>query len=180
MYYLVYPVSVALPVYLVWSFSTWGSILLNWVLFPILLLACAIPVFVVFLVTFSYIYDVCDSVPFDSETYLVYNTIELKTLYSNKRIPIETLYENYMKGDVDVKGDLLEALYHRQSFSNFHLTMAHVKFFFGKLVPENIDKSLFQNKEQVSSSNERGNDFYNWFLGASMVYTSGILFLISF
>lgn len=118
--------------------------------------------------------DVCKDVPLDVAKFLVYKDAELAKLYGNARIPIETLYEAYMAGKVDVKGDVLAALYQRQKFSNFQLTPNHFKFLLTKLIPEGINHSRSQDKEQVTEHYDRGNDFYNWFLGPMMVYTSGI------
>lgn len=90
------------------------------------------------------------------------------------RVPIETLYEAYFAGKVDLKGDLLETLYERTSYSRFAFTFNHLKFFLFQFLPEVLIHSQKQDVVQVRDHYDRGNDFYNAFLGATMVYTSGI------
>ena len=174
MYTIVYPTIFLVPLYMLWSYNTWSVLLFNCIFIPLILLITALPIFMCSMIAASYIFDVCSKDILDINTYIVYNDETLKTLYSNSRIPIETLLEAYMVSKVDFKIDLLQALYQRQKFSNFTLTMNHVKFFFGKLIPEGLNHSLAQDKEQVTEHYDRGNDFYNWFLGETMIYTSGI------
>ena len=174
MYVFVWPVILSVPFYLAWTFSSIGSIFFHWIFLPVLLVVAGFPIFVFSMVVASYLFDVSSKSPLDVDAFLDYKDVKLKKTYGKERIPIETLYEAYMAEKVDVKGDVLEALYNRQKFANFHLTLNHVKFFFGKLIPEGLNHSLDQDKEQVTEHYDRGNDFYNWFLGDSMVYTSGI------
>ena len=43
------------------------------------------------------------------------------------------------------------------------------------LIPEVIIHSQAQDEEQVRDHYDRGNDFYSWFLGSRMIYTSGVI-----
>ncbi len=166
--------AIALPVlYLLWTWSSLSTIFLYWILTPILLVVFAVLAFTGFVYVYSRIADASESTPLDIDSNLTYNDAELKAQFGNKRIPIETLYEAYFVGKVDVKGDLLDVLYKRQQFCNFHITPNNLKFLWGKLIPEAVNHSTAQDKEQVTEHYDRGNDFYEAFLGPMMVYTSG-------
>lgn len=106
--------------------------------------------------------------------FLDFRSAALAKRYEGRRVPILELYEAYFRGDVDVKGDVLTALYNRYDFADFVFTRGHVDFFLGKLIPELLLHSRAQDIDQVTDHYDRGNDFYNWFLGPRMVYTSGI------
>ena len=43
------------------------------------------------------------------------------------------------------------------------------------MIPEVLIHSKAQDEEQVRDHYDRGNDFYAWFLGPRMVYTSGLI-----
>lgn len=98
----------------------------------------------------------------------------LASKYGNRKIPMIVLYEAYADGKLDFKCDVLEALENRHQFSTFELTFDHVRFFLCNFVPEMIFHSKIQDAEQVCDHYDRGNDFYNGFLGPMMIYTSGI------
>jgi cyclopropane fatty-acyl-phospholipid synthase-like methyltransferase len=43
------------------------------------------------------------------------------------------------------------------------------------LIPEVVMHSASQDEEQVRDHYDRGDDFYEWFLGPRMIYTSGVI-----
>ena len=49
------------------------------------------------------------------------------------------------------------------------------KYVFVNLIPETILHTRTQDEEQVRDTYDRGNDFYSWFLGPRMIYTSGMI-----
>ncbi|KAJ3359261.1 hypothetical protein HDU91_004972 [Kappamyces sp. JEL0680] len=96
--------------------------------------------------------------------------------FSNRqKIPIETFFEAYFDGDIDLKGDMLEALEARYDWAAFTFTFSQAKFFLSQWVPETLWHSRKQDEDQVRNHYDRGDDFYNWFLGPMMIYTSGIM-----
>jgi uncharacterized protein len=99
---------------------------------------------------------------------------EFKEKWNGKKVPIYYLHEAYIAGEVDLKGDLLEALEDRRSFTTFTITPENLKFVFTNLIPEFFVHSLSQDRAQIADHYNRGNDFFSWFLGPLMVYTSGI------
>jgi len=100
------------------------------------------------------------------------------------RAPIDEVYYAYC-GKQGVSGsqklhlkegeDMLEVLRERHSWSNMHFTMQHLYFFVTQWIPELLTHSRVQDTDQVREHYDRGNDFYGWFLGNPMVYTSGIV-----
>ena len=159
--------------YLLWKNSTWGTVILYWLVAPVLVVVMFFACLSVFMYASSHMFDVCEQVPLNINDNLTYKDPAMAAEFGNKRIPIETLYEAYFVGKVDIKGDLLDTLYKRQQFCNFKMTPAHLKFLFGKLIPE-AGHSVKQDETQVREHYDRGNDFYEAFLGPMMVYTSGI------
>lgn len=113
--------------------------------------------------------------------YLEFHTEELKNKYvlSNNgqgtKIPMETFHELYFDGKVTFKGDCLDILEYRHDWCTFRFTISLFKFFLLGMIPEVIMHSKSQDEEQVRDHYDRGDDFYTWFLGPRMIYTSGCI-----
>ncbi|RMZ78464.1 hypothetical protein DV737_g3909, partial [Chaetothyriales sp. CBS 132003] len=95
--------------------------------------------------------------------------------YGKNKIPMETFHEMYFDEKVDIKGDCLDVLEYRHDWANFRFTLSLFKFFFTGMMPEVIMHTRSQDEEQVRDHYDRGDDFYSWFLGPRMIYTSGII-----
>ncbi|KAK7923247.1 hypothetical protein PG985_007318 [Apiospora marii] len=95
--------------------------------------------------------------------------------HGRKKIPMETFHEMYFEGDVDFNGDCLEVMEYRHDWASFRLTLGLCKFFLFGMLPEVILHSRSQDEEQVRDHYDRGDDFYGWFLGPRMIYTSGVI-----
>lgn len=110
------------------------------------------------------------------QEYLTFHREEDRDKYSGRsRIPIITFYELFFDGLVDFKGDCLEALEYRHDWASFRFTFSLYWFFFTGMIPELIFHTRAQDEEQVRDHYDRGDDFYGWFLGPRMIYTSGII-----
>ncbi|CAR65821.1 DEHA2E13552p [Debaryomyces hansenii CBS767] len=113
--------------------------------------------------------------------YLEYHTEELKAKYINSnggkgtKIPIETFQELYFNGKVSFKGDCLDVLEYKHDWASFRFTLSLFRFFLLGMIPEVIMHSKSQDEEQVRDHYDRGDDFYTWFLGPRMIYTSGVI-----
>jgi cyclopropane fatty-acyl-phospholipid synthase-like methyltransferase len=94
--------------------------------------------------------------------------------WQGRKIPMETLYEAYIAGKLDFKGDLHETLLHRNRLFRFCFTWGDVKFYFRQFLKQNVQHSVESDRGDIAHVYNRGNDFYNWFLGDTMIYTSGI------
>lgn len=140
---------------------------LLWYLFVILFVAAiAFGVYVYFYWTTS---PSCDTAQ-----YITFKSSELKQMYGTRKIPISTLHEAYFDEQIDLKGDVLDILKKRKEFTEFKITPEHVKFILTHFVPETLLHSREQDEKQVTTHYDRGNDFFSWFLGDRMIYTSGI------
>ncbi|EEH04389.1 sphingolipid C9-methyltransferase [Histoplasma capsulatum G186AR] len=110
------------------------------------------------------------------EHYLHFHSEHDRARYHGKsKIPMETFHEMYFDGAVDFKGDCLEAMEYRHDWAAFRFTMSLYKFFLTGMIPEVIMHTRSQDEEQVRDHYDRGDDFYGWFLGPRMIYTSGII-----
>jgi len=110
------------------------------------------------------------------EHYLTFKSEADKARYRGKnKIPMETFHEKYFAGEVDFNGDALEVLEYRHDWANFRFTISLFRFFLFGMMPEVIMHTRSQDEEQVRDHYDRGDDFYGWFLGPRMIYTSGII-----
>ncbi|ETI23782.1 hypothetical protein G647_05588 [Cladophialophora carrionii CBS 160.54] len=110
------------------------------------------------------------------EHYLEFHSQEDKDKYYGKnKIPMETFHEMYFDQKVSFKGDCLEALEYRHDWASFKFTLSLFYFFFTGMIPEVLLHTRSQDEEQVRDHYDRGDDFYAWFLGPRMIYTSGII-----
>ncbi|RPA94005.1 S-adenosyl-L-methionine-dependent methyltransferase [Choiromyces venosus 120613-1] len=110
------------------------------------------------------------------EHYLKFHKKEDALKYKgNTKIPMEVFYEMYFEGDVSFTGDCLEALEFRHDWATFQFTKGLFKHFLLGMIPELLVHSRSQDEEQVRDHYDRGDDFYGWFLGPRMIYTSGII-----
>ena len=105
--------------------------------------------------------------------YVVFKDQKLAQRYAKGPIPMATLYEAYFDGDVDIPGDIYEFLRNRAGLVKYNLTPAHFKWAATNFVPEVTIHSKKQDQRIVREHYDRGNDFFEWFLGSPMVYTSG-------
>ncbi len=105
--------------------------------------------------------------------FVVFNDPKLERRYATRRIPMSVLYEAYFDGDLDIKGDVAELIASRNLFVDYSLTKEHFKWAITNFVPEVTIHSKLQDRRIVREHYDRGNDFFGWFLGERMVYTSG-------
>ncbi|KAJ5411560.1 uncharacterized protein N7487_005919 [Penicillium crustosum] len=110
------------------------------------------------------------------EHYLQFHSEHDRATYRGKsKIPMEVFYEKYFNGEVDFKGDALECLEYRHDWANFKFTTGLFKHFLFGFIPEMLMHTRSQDEEQVRDHYDRGDDFYAWFLGPRMIYTSGVI-----
>ncbi|KAK7205754.1 S-adenosyl-L-methionine-dependent methyltransferase [Myxozyma melibiosi] len=110
------------------------------------------------------------------EHYLDFHDEVLAKKYSGQnKIPMETFHELYFANKVSFKGDCLDVLEYRHDWASFRFTISLYKFFLTGMIPEVIMHTRSQDEEQVRDHYDRGDDFYGWFLGPRMIYTSGVI-----
>src|SRR5579859_3385756 len=96
----------------------------------------------------------------------------LAAKYASRPIPMATLIEAYCTGAADIP-DIDAFLDARRDLVSFTITPAHVRFLVTRMVPEWLVHSRAQDRRIVRDHYDRGDDFFGWFLGETMVYTSG-------
>ncbi|HSY23984.1 MAG TPA: cyclopropane-fatty-acyl-phospholipid synthase family protein, partial [Polyangiaceae bacterium] len=100
-----------------------------------------------------------------------FNDTALATKYAQGKIPMTTLFEAYLDGAVDIP-DMDAFLDARRDLVDYTLTKHHFEFLFTRFIPEVAIHSKEQDKRIVREHYDRGNDFFDAFLGERMVYTS--------
>lgn len=146
----------------------WWVAPLAWVLVPLIFVIGPILVLVV------RSHGVGSRVQEDWQPYVTWRDENLARRWQGKRIPMEILYEAYMAEKLDFKQDLFEVMLRRNRLFKFAFTWGDVKFYFREFFGQNVTHSVKSDEGDIAHVYNRGNDFYNWFLGESMTYTSGI------
>ena len=96
----------------------------------------------------------------------------LETRARHERLPMSTLLEAYLDGAVNIP-DLEGFLDARAELVKPSLTLSHVKQLVTRMVPEWTIHSRAQDQRIVRGHYDRGDDFFQAFLGERMVYTAG-------
>lgn len=100
----------------------------------------------------------------------------LEAKYRSTTMPWSVLCESYFDEKLDITGDVEELIRTKERFTNYDLTPDHAKFFVTKFLPELIIHSKKMDKDLVTGHYDRGNDFFEAFLGPAMTYTSGFFY----
>jgi cyclopropane fatty-acyl-phospholipid synthase-like methyltransferase len=105
--------------------------------------------------------------------YVHFNDEKLAKKYRNTEIPMSVLYESYFDGELDIKGDVLAMLRERQSLVKYNITRQHLQWAMTNFVPDVVNHSRAQDERAIRERYDRSVDFFEFFLGPSMVATSG-------
>ena len=106
---------------------------------------------------------------------LTFRDAALSGAFAGKgRIPMSTFVERYIDGSIQVAGDLHDFLRARQEWANYRFTWDQAKFLITRFLPSVLIHSKAADQKFVVGHYDRGNDFFEAFLGPSMVYTSAV------
>jgi len=109
-------------------------------------------------------------------SYVTFTDANLAQSYPDgSKIPMETWFEAYFDQKCDIKLDMLDMIETRHDWANFSFTLSQLQFFLTQWIPETLWHSRKQDCDQVREHYDRGDDFYEAFLGPMMIYTSGIM-----
>lgn len=112
------------------------------------------------------------------DKYVEFKDAEAQRAWSGKRIPISDLCELYLNDKVAFRGDVYKILSeHRNEFVNYKLTLSTIRFLVLQLFPNKDNstmKDLKATKKEIAEHYDRGNDWFESFLGPRMVYTCAI------
>jgi cyclopropane fatty-acyl-phospholipid synthase-like methyltransferase len=104
--------------------------------------------------------------------FVVFHDKKLQSRYAGAKMPMSTLFEAYLDGEVDIP-DMDAFIEARNALVTYTLTADHVKFFVTRMIPEVAIHSMAQDQRIVREHYDRGDDFFEAFLGDRMVYTAG-------
>lgn len=110
----------------------------------------------------------------DWEPYLSFKDPKVAEQWRGKKIPMEVVYEHFMAERADFKRDVLEVFLKRNQLFRFCFTRGDIRFYFREFLKQNLTHSRKSDEGDIAHVYNRGNDFYHWFLGDSMTYTSGV------
>lgn len=106
--------------------------------------------------------------------HVTFNDEKLATRYGRGRIPMATLYEAYFDGAIDIPGDIYSFLDERRELVSYRVERRHVEWVATRFLPQALLHTQKQDTRIVREHYDRGDDFFEWFLGPRMVYTSAI------
>lgn len=110
------------------------------------------------------------------EYYLTFkSTSDRNRYWGGHKIAIETFIAKYIAGEVEFNGDALDILEYRHDWASFRFTWELFRFVLFSFAPDVVMHTRSQDEEQVRGHYDRGDDFYAWFLGPRMIYTSGVI-----
>lgn len=100
---------------------------------------------------------------------------DLAAKYEGKKMPMQVFHDAYFEGKIDFNGDVLDVMEQRHDWSLFELTPENFRYVLFNLIPDVIFHTQKQDEDQIRDNYDRGDDFYSWFLGPRMIYTSGVI-----
>eukprot|EP00948_MAST-09A_sp_MAST-9A-sp1_P000365 g365.t1 len=132
--------------------------------------------FTIFFVWWNFIYHASE--PADTTKYVIFHDKNLESQYAKKKMPMSLFYESFIEGKCEFNGDAFEILdQHRYKFLNHKVTLRLVGWLYAQIFPNQFNSSMKDKKstkKEIAEHYDRGNDFFEAFLGPSMVYTSGV------
>merc|ERR1719238_1397522 len=113
--------------------------------------------------------------PADTEKYLTFKDNKLKKRWGKCKIPMHILVEEFLNDNVEFKRDCYQTLINdREKFIDWRPNWGLIKFLLEQLFPftSSSFKSIKATAHEIADHYDRGNDFFNDFLGPKMIYTS--------
>merc|ERR1719478_1729663 len=113
--------------------------------------------------------------PADTEAYLTFKDNGLKKKWGKRKIPMHILVEEFLNDNVAFKKDCYETLINdREKFIDWRPNWGLIRFLLDQLFPwaSSSFKSIAATAHEIADHYDRGNDFFNAFLGPMMIYTS--------
>lgn len=134
------------------------------------------------------VYHSGDNVNVDTRKYVVFHDRGVEATYCNRKIPMAALVEFFVNGKISFNkncegGDCWKVLqFHRNEFVNYKITLNQLWWLIQQLFPfqgghgsgNSSMKDVASTTKEIQEHYDRGNAFFNAFMGPSMVYTSGV------
>jgi cyclopropane fatty-acyl-phospholipid synthase-like methyltransferase len=110
----------------------------------------------------------------DWEPYIAFKDAGDTAKWKGKKIPMEVVYHAYMADKLVFKQDVYDTFLARNGLFRFCFTANDIWFYVRTFIAQNLGHTIQADEGDIAHVYNRGNDFYNWFLGETMIYTSGI------
>jgi cyclopropane fatty-acyl-phospholipid synthase-like methyltransferase len=96
--------------------------------------------------------------------------------YKGKKLPIDYFIEDYILCAAHIKEgvDPWDVFLLRNEIFRMALTLNHLKFYIFTFLGQKMGHTRARDHNEVATVYDRGNDFYNWFMGDNMLYSSAI------
>jgi cyclopropane fatty-acyl-phospholipid synthase-like methyltransferase len=105
--------------------------------------------------------------------FVTFRDSDLDRSWSGKKVPMSDVYEAFIDGRIDIPQEKWDPFFDsRHDTMAFRITDSHLKWGVTNFLPEVMLHSKKQDKRIVGEHYNRGNDFFEWFLGPAMVYTA--------
>jgi len=134
---------------------------------------CALPLVILYI---YYQISWLSTPPADTEKYLEFKDQALKKKWGKNKIPMHILVEEFLVDNIAFRKDCYETLANdREAFIDWRPNYDLMRFILAQAVPitSSSFKSISATAHEIADHYDRGNDFFNAFLGPAMVYTSG-------
>ena len=113
--------------------------------------------------------------PAETTKYLEFKSPSLQKKWGKNKIPMHILVEEFLVDNVAFKGDVYQILSdHREEFIDWRPNWDLIQFILAQILPISSSsfKSISATAHEIADHYDRGNDFFNAFLGPKMIYTS--------
>ena len=113
--------------------------------------------------------------PADTEKYLTFKDAGLKKKWGKNKIPMHILVEEFLADNIEFKKDVYDTLADdREKFIDWRPNWDLIQFILAQIMPFSSSsfKSIAATAHEIADHYDRGNDFFNAFLGPKMIYTS--------
>jgi len=136
------------------------------------------PAYMVLPILLCYLYYqavVLNTPPADTEAYLIFKDAKLKKRWGKNKIPMHILVEEFLADNIAFKKDCYDTLANdREKFIDWRPNWDLIQFILAQILPISSSsfKSISATAHEIADHYDRGNDFFNAFLGPKMIYTS--------
>eukprot|EP01083_Nonionella_stella_P272464 923945_1 len=109
----------------------------------------------------------------EADTGVTFKDKSLVSTYKNRKIPMEVAIELYFNEKIDFT-DTKRVFLNRYDLFTFVLTIGHIKWFLFTFLGQLTGHTMQRDAREVGDVYNRGNDFYGWFLGPQMTYSTAV------
>jgi len=113
--------------------------------------------------------------PAKTTDFITFKNNKLQGRWGKRKVPMHMLVSWFLNDEIEFKGDCLEVLdKHREEFIDWRPNWDLYMFLIKQAFPSTSSsiKTIDATTKEIEEHYDRGNDFFNAFLGPRMIYTS--------